>query len=294
MRIVLLLLAALALAPAPAAAQPFVRVREPAHGRLAAGDSALENGALFDTWRIRTRPGSAYFIYLTAEFDAYVAAGPGIAPRCGDGCAASVQGPGGSFGAEMMFVPERPGVHSIRAGAVRAGQAGRYQLQVERMELRGDAADTVPVADTDPLTPEELADAAEAQALERLPMLEAGSPARGTLRPGARNAHGEPYDEWTLFAAAYDTVTLVMESGEFHPVLRILREGPDGWEEVAAGDGGGTRSTVTLTQTRHELYRVQAAGRGERAGGPYTIHVTGTGGATEDAVMTADEPGAEP
>lgn len=286
MRLFLILLTLVSLAPAPAAAQRFVRAREPATGELAAGDSALANGALYDTWYFRAEPGHAYAIYLSTDFEAQLAVGPGVGPACEGDCARGEDGGNGRFAAELFFIPERQGLYPIRVGAARAGQTGDYELLLEEGELPGLDADTI---QADPPTPAELADAAAAWAA-RPRNLFSGTPATGTLGTSRRNAHGEHYDEWAYYVPAGETVTLTLESDEFDTVLRIVGGGMERDEELAwdDDDGDGTNSTLTFTHPRSGVYRVQAAGKGG-ATGRYTILASRHGNVETDVMPVFEE-----
>lgn len=283
MRFLFLLLTFAAFMPASTEAQRFVRVREPAKGELAPGDSTRADGAPYDTWHFRAEPGHAYAIHLVTAFDAQLAVGPGVGPACeADVCARAEAGGNGRFDASLFFMPERQGLYPIRVGAVRAGETGGYELVMEEMELPGADADTIPA---DPPTPAELADAAAARAA-RPRNLFWEAPESGTLRVGRRNAHGEHYEEWSYYVPAGETVTVRVESDEFDTVLRLVGGGMEWNEELAWDDDGGegTNSTLTFTHPRSGVYRVQVAGKGDGASGRYTIVAFGHGNVQTDAV----------
>jgi len=286
MRLFLILLTLASLAPAPAAAQRFVRAREPAKGVLAAGDSALANGALYDTWYFRAEPGHAYAIYLLTDFEAELAVGPGVGPVCEGDCARGEDGGNGRFAAALFFIPERQGLYPIRATAIRAGLTGEYELLLEEGELPGLDADTI---EADPPTPAELADAAAAQAARPRDLF-MGTPASGTLGTSRRNAHGEHYDEWSYYVPADETVTLTLQSDEFDTVLRLVGGGDDWDEQLAWNDnaGDGTNSTLTFTHPRDGVYTVQAAGKGG-ATGRYTILASRHGNVETDVMPPTEE-----
>jgi hypothetical protein len=286
MRLFLILLTLVSLEPAPAAAQRFVRAREPAAGELAAGDSALASGALYDTWYFRAEPGHAYAIYLLTDVEAQLAVAPGVGPACEGDCARGKTAATAGSPRHCSSSPSARASTRSGPGAARAGQMGEYELLLEEGELPGLDADTI---QTEPHTPAELGDAAAAWAA-RPQDLYSGTPATGTLGTSRRNAHGEHYDEWSYYAPAGETVTLTLDLDEFDTVLRIVGKGMEGDEELAWDDdaGGGTNSTLTFTHPRSGVYRVQAAGKGG-ATGRYTILASSHGNVETDVMPVFEE-----
>lgn len=153
MRLFSLIVLAFSLAAKPAAAQSVIRAGQSATGRLTAADSALGSGARYDVWRFQARAGHTYWVYLWADFDAALAVGRRVTPRCGAGCVEGHDTPGGLSAAEVEFVPAGAGAYLIRAGAARAGETGEYELRLEEYAADGSGAIIGSPADAPPGRP---------------------------------------------------------------------------------------------------------------------------------------------
>jgi hypothetical protein len=287
----------------PAGAQPFIRVRDFVAGEIAAGDSVLQDGSRYDTYRFRARPGEVYYLYLFAEFEGWLDVGSRPGPGCGGACVrAEDDGEAGSTVA-MQFIPERPGTYVIRAGGMR-GEAGGYQLTMESQEVHESVADSLwPGADTLGLPVDSLPDPAiyagtdtvvattpvtadtmrgfasvtvlADSAQEAAVPIMAGERRVGELTIWDRQ-HVEDYayfDLWSYQGPAGETVTLRMSSDDLYTELRVGWYPYGLWEEIGSDDdsGDGPSSELTVTFPADGEYHVLAKTLFAADKGRYTL-----------------------
>lgn len=283
MRLLLVLATLASLIAAPVAAQPVLRVHDVVEGDLASTDSALQDGSRYDTYRFLAKPGHVYYLYLFGNFEGWLDVGRQLGSGCGAVCARAEDDDEPGSTVAMQFVPERPGIHLVRAGAV-PGATGGYRIALEEQEVHESVADSLwPGADT--LAADPLPDLADAQPAG-LPPLIAGEPREGFLDTARADVNGRTFGSWRYVGQAEETITVTMESDAFDTMLRVLMEGDAGWQQLAFDDDGGegSNSAVTVRLPRNGPYLVEAGSVFEGARGRYTLRLETDGaGATTDA-----------
>lgn len=238
-------LAALA---APAFAQTPLSLTAPASGTLTDRSAKTPEGAPFDLYVLRGKPGDRVRIDLASEaFDTYLAAGADAGPTCGDACVTNDDGPNGTNSRVTVTVPAS-GVLQVRAGALGGDGRGAY---------------TVTAAVVPPLA-----------APRALTVGQAGS---GALGPNSADLDGQRADLWVVRAAP-GTQLIARLNTTAEGVDPLLKRGTfanGGFvEEEQDDDGGpGLNARIRFTMPASGQAVFAASALGSEAEGPYTLLV---------------------
>ncbi|HYR09995.1 MAG TPA: hypothetical protein VEQ60_19630 [Longimicrobium sp.] len=128
----LALFAAAAFAAAPLAAQTPIRAGETVTGTLQEGDRQMEDGALYDAYVIRGRPGETLLVRMTSEdFDTYLHWGSD------DGGDWTEEDGNDDFGdgtdSRLVVTLTDEGEYELRAAGFDEDEEGAYELRVTAM-----------------------------------------------------------------------------------------------------------------------------------------------------------------
>jgi hypothetical protein len=238
-------LAALA---APAFAQTPLSLTAPASGTLTDRSAKTPEGAPFDLYVLRAKPGDRVRIDLASEaFDTYLAAGADAGPTCGDACVTNDDGPNGTNSRVTVTVPAS-GVLQVRAGALGGDGRGAYTLA---------AAVVPPLAAPRALT--------------------VGQAASGALGPNSADLDGQRADLWVVRAApGTQLVARLNTTAEgVDPLLKRGTFANGGFvEEEQDDDGGpGLNARIRFTMPASGQAVFAASALGSEAEGPYTLLV---------------------
>lgn len=205
------LLAALA-AAAPLAAQTTLSAGESASGTLDSGDRQMEDGAYYDVYVLRGRPGEALLVRMQSEdFDTYLHWGRGD----GDDWNEEAENDDSGDGTDSRLVVRlgAAGEYQLRAAGYDEGEVGGYTISVAA--VNGDA---------------------------RAGRLQVGQTVRGELTESDYAGENGSEDHYVIEGAPGSQVTVYAESDEFDTYLEFgLWEG--GVLQATAEDDDGAEGT---------------------------------------------------
>lgn len=253
----------LLLASAPAAAQDVLRFGEDAEGELSADDPTLEDGRHYEVWSFPAQAGRWYAVYMVShDFNASVAVGRGVVPRC-DGCQRAEASETGWDPAEVQVQADEDGMYRVLVTSANRGQTGRYILAVH---------------DERTFTP------ASAIPRDERPSLQAGQEVRGELIGAEREEAAGDWEEGDTYlyaGRAGERLIVSMSSDDFDTLLSVRVCGGNPYDEPLAldDDGGpGTDSRIEVTLPQDCDYEIRAAALLRSEGGVYTLRVESTRG----------------
>jgi hypothetical protein len=247
-RTVLAAAVSLAALAAPAFAQTALNLNAPASGTLTDRSAKTSEGAPFDLYVLRAKPGERVRIDLASDaFDAYLAAGAQAGATCSADCVTNDDGPNGTNSRVTVTVPAS-GVLQVRAGALGGDGRGPYTLS---------AAIVAPLA-----APRALS---------------VGQAASGTLGPNSADLDGQRSDLWVVRAAP-GTQLIARLNTTAEGIDPLLKRGTfenGGFvEEEQDDDGGpGLNARIRFTMPASGQAVFAASALGSEAAGPYTLLV---------------------
>ncbi len=208
------LLAAASCAALPLAAQTPLSVGQTVSGTLQAGDGTLDNGAYYDAYVIRGRPGQRVTVRMrSADFDTYLRWG-----RAQGGWVeeASNDDSGGGTDSRLMLTLGDERQYELRASAFDEDQAGAYELSV---------AEHVTVAPTP---------------------IRVGQSLQGELTEDDVESEEGVEDHYVFTARAGDVVTILAESIALDTYVILAREQGGELQELGSDDDGGVDTNSQL------------------------------------------------
>jgi hypothetical protein len=261
-RTTLALAALLAGAALPAAAQGTLRPGQTVRGDLDSGDSALDDGSLYDMWEFQAQAGRTYVVTMRSDdFDTYLAVGPVLQPGCTD-CVTDDDGDGGT-NSRVAYRATRAGTVQIRANALSEGEIGAYSLSLEDA---GESAPEAPgeggMSEVDGVTVREI---------------RMGETVRGELSADdPADEDGSHFDLYTYTGQPGESITVTLRSDAFDAFLMTGAVVGDDLEDLGADDdsAGGTDAQVTLTVPAGGQVMIVANSYVGDQTGAYTLEIT--------------------
>lgn len=196
---------------APLAAQTRIGVGETVTGTLEEGDRQMDDGAYYDSYVLRGRPGETLIVRMTSEdFDTYLHWG---AEAEGDWVEEDANDDSGD-GTDSRLVIRLPeeAEFELRAAGFDEDESGEYQLEVTAMQ---------------------------APSASRIRV---GQTVRGELDESDHEGEAGYEDHYVITGAPGTQITVFAESDDFDTYVAF---GPwrDGWFDATADDDDGGRGT---------------------------------------------------
>jgi hypothetical protein len=252
-----LLLAAASLAAAPLAAQTPVRVGQTVTGTLEAGDAQLDDGAYFDAYVLRGRPGERVLVRMrSSDFDTYLrwgyeAEGDWVEEASNDDS-------GDGTDSRLVVTLSGEGEYELRASGFDEDEAGAYELEVSA------AASVAPGR------------------------IRVGQSVRGEITED--DAEGEEgfEDHYVFTGSAGQWITIFAESDEIDTYVLLGRDEGGEFREIDSDDdgGGGTNSQLVAELDDDGAFHVVVRSFMGDETGSYTLRIEE--GATEPVVDEDD------
>lgn len=240
-------LAALAalLAAAPLAAQTSIAPGQTVTGTLEEGDAQTEDGALYDAYVIRGRPGDRVVVRMrSGDFDTYLHWGRELDGEWVDEEENDDAGEGTD--SRLVLRLGGDGEYELRAAAFEEDEEGEYELQVTSI-------------------------AGEVQASR----LRVGQTVRGELGDGDYEGEGGLEDHYRIEGAPGSQITVYAESDDFDTYLEF-GTWSNGELDGTAGDddgGQGTNSEMVAEFGVDGVHHVVVRSFSGDESGPYTLRV---------------------
>lgn len=227
-------------------------------GALSSSDYTSPRDNYLEAWSLEGTAGQSVTIdLLSDDFDAYLyVVGPGLAETLSDDDSA------GGCNARITFTFLETGTFHVVASSLGERATGTYTIRVTDTPepALGYACGAPNPEEFLALDPEDRT-------------LRLGDVASGRLAPGAPTVDdGRPAQAWALEGRAGESVTVVLEAGDFDAFLYLV--GPGLGEVLTDDDGAGDlNSLLTVTFPEDGTYTVVASSISEGAVGAYTIRV---------------------
>lgn len=247
-----------ALAAAPLAAQTRIGAGETVTGTLGEGDLRMEDGAPYDTYILRGRPGETLMVRMTsADVDTYLHWGYRDGPSWVEQAGNDDHGDGTDSRLVIHLMEGGDFEYELRAAAFDAEEEGEYQLQVSVL------AD--PVAQR----------------------IRPGETIRGVLQEGDYEGGGGFEDHYLVRGSRRDVFTFFAESDDFDTYLEF-GHWRDGELDILADDDDGGRdnnSMLVAEMGREPVYHLVVRSFSGDEAGAYTLRMV------EGAVARNDDEG---
>jgi 3'-phosphoadenosine 5'-phosphosulfate sulfotransferase len=248
----LALAVAAALAAVPLTAQTTIGVGETVTGRLEEGDRQMEDGAYYDAYVIRGRPGETLVVRMTSEdFDTYLGWGRGSGDDWEEEAENDDSGDGTNSRLVVRLTDE--GDYELRAAAFEEDQEGEYELRVVALSAP---------------TPGRI---------------RAGETIQGELNENDHEGGNGYEDHYVITGAPGSQITIFAESDELDTFLEF---GPvrDGQVDPTASDddgGRGTNSELVAEFAENGVHHIVVRSFSGEEMGAYTLRVV-QGSASEN------------
>lgn len=238
------LIAAASCAALPLAAQTPLRVGQTVTGTLESGDATLDDGAYFDAYVIRGRPGERVLVRMRSEdFDTYLrwgyeAEGDWVEEASNDDS-------GEGTDSRLVVTLSGEGEYELRASAFSEGDEGAYELSVA------------------------------APSSARPGRIRVGQSVEGELTEDDMEGEEGFEDHYVFTARAGDVVTIFAESDEMDTYVLLGREEDGELQEIDSNDDGGVGTNSQLVAELDEggeYHVVVRSFMGDETG-PYTVRL---------------------
>ncbi len=256
MRMALLAGVALLSLSTVATAQQALRVGQTVSGSLAAGDTTLPSGELYDSYVVNGRAGQTITVRLTSnELDPYVIiSGDGGFKQDNDDVSPSDRS------AELVVRLPPGGQYRITATTYQRGERGRYSLSVRdgNHASAGAAPANTPTADN----------------RNAAGTVRAGDQVSGGLNTGDTTiSSGEYIDNWILSGQRGDSFEVTLQSSEFDPYLLVRGPGGLSEENDDEDNRGGRNARLRFTLPADGDVQIGATSFRQGEVGRYTLAV---------------------
>jgi len=262
---------ALTLLATPAFAQQVLRIGGAVDGELSKVDAQLDSGEYADRYTFQGRAGQGVRIRMTATgFDPYLMLrGPGGVSEDNDD-----EGEGSTDAALALTLPST-GTYTISATSYRAGETGRYHLQ-----LMGDNPGQ-------PSPP-----SSRRGATNDAQTIRPGSDVRGELGAGDDAlSTGEYVDVWRFNARRGESYVATLSASQFDPYLLVRGPGDlseDNDDDPAAG--GSRNSRIAFTAQADGEITVSATSYEPGETGTYRLSLQRDGGGAQPLRSSSSGP----
>lgn len=238
------LIAAASCAALPLAAQTPLRVGQTVTGTLQSGDATLDDGAYFDAYVIRGRPGERVLVRMRSDdFDTYLrwgyeAEGDWVEEASNDDS-------GEGTDSRLVVTLSGEGEYELRASAFGEGDEGAYELSVSEPS-------SVPPG-----------------------RIRVGQSVEGELTEDDMEGDEGFEDHYVFTARAGEVVTVFAESDEMDTYVLLGREEGGALQEIGSDDDGGvgTNSQLVAELAQGGEYHVVVRSFMGDETGPYTLRL---------------------
>jgi hypothetical protein len=244
MKYLALLLPAALLAASPLAAQTPLRAGQTVSGTLESGDPQLEDGAYYDAYVIRGRPGDRVVVRMRSDdFDTYLRWGH---PADGGWEEEDSDDDGGEgTDSRLVVTLSGEGEYELRASAFGEGQEGAYELSLSEPSTVAPGR------------------------------IRVGQAVEGELTDADEEGDDGFEDHYLFTGRAGDVVTFFAESDELDTYLSFGTVDDGGFNEISSDDDGGegTNSQLVAELDESRDYHVVVRSFSGDETGPYTLRV---------------------